>query len=126
MPKEATTMISIAARIQLVPASQTLAITAKARELKEAGKNVISFSAGEPDFTTPEVVNQAAIRAIQEGQTHYTPVGGTTELKTSIANYYKKRTGFDFSHAEIAVSAGAKHSLYNLFKIGRASCRERR
>lgn len=108
-------MISIAARIQLVPASQTLAITAKARELKEAGKNVISFSAGEPDFTTPEVVNQAAIRAIQEGQTHYTPVGGTTELKTSIANYYKKRTGFDFSHAEIAVSAGAKHSLYNLF-----------
>lgn len=108
-------MISIAARIQLVPASQTLAITAKARELKEAGKDVISFSAGEPDFTTPDVVNQAAIRAIQEGHTHYTPVGGTTELKASIANYYKKRTGIDFPPAEIAVSAGAKHALYNLF-----------
>lgn len=108
-------MISLAARIQLVPASQTLAITAKARELKEAGKDVISFSAGEPDFTTPQVVRDAAIRAIKEGQTHYTPVGGSTELKASIANYYKKRTGIEFSPAEIAASAGAKHSLYNLF-----------
>lgn len=107
-------MISLAARIQLVPASQTLAITAKARELKEAGKDVISFSAGEPDFATPSVVGEAAIRAIKEGQTHYTPVGGTTELKASIANYYKKRTGIEFAPAEIAASAGAKHSLYNL------------
>src|SRR5699024_5590165 len=100
-PKEAPQMISLAARIQLVPASQTLAITAKARELKEAGKDVISFSAGEPDFATPSVVGDAAIRAIQEGQTHYTPVGGTTELKASIANYYKKRTGIEFAPAEI-------------------------
>lgn len=107
-------MISLAARIQLVPASQTLAITAKAIELKEAGKDVISFSAGEPDFTTPEVVCDAAIRAIKEGQTHYTSVGGTTELKEAIANYYKKRTGFEWAANEIAASAGAKHSLYNL------------
>lgn len=108
-------MISLAARIALIPASETLAITAKARELKEAGKDVISFSAGEPDFVTPDVVNQAAIKAVQDGKSHYTPVGGTNELKAAIAAYYKRRTGFDWSPAEIAASSGAKHSLYNLF-----------
>lgn len=108
-------MINLAARIQLIPESETLAITAKARELKEAGKDVISFSAGEPDFVTPEAVSQAAIEAIKGGKSHYTPVGGINELKAAIAGYYKRRTGFDFTPAEIAVSVGAKHSLYNLF-----------
>lgn len=108
-------MINLAARINLIPESETLAITAKARELKEAGKDVISFSAGEPDFVTPEPVIEAAIAAMRDGKTHYTPVGGVNELKSAIANYYKRRTGFDFGPAEIAVSAGAKHSLYNLF-----------
>lgn len=108
-------MISLAARINLIPESETLAITAKARELKEAGKDVISFSAGEPDFVTPDVVSDAAIAAIRAGKSHYTPVGGINELKAAIAGYYKRRTGFDWAPAEIAVSAGAKHSLYNLF-----------
>lgn len=108
-------MISLAARINLIPESETLAITAKARALKEAGKDVISFSAGEPDFVTPEVVSEAAIKAIQAGKSHYTPVGGVNEIKSAIAAYYKRRTGFDWAPAEIAVSAGAKHSLYNLF-----------
>lgn len=107
-------MISLAARIQVVPASQTLAITAKARALKEAGKDVISFSAGEPDFVTPAPICDAAIQAVKNGETHYTPVGGTTQLKAAIAKYYKDNTGFDWAPEEIAASSGAKHSLYNL------------
>ena len=108
-------MIQLAKRISAIPESETLAISAKARELKEKGIDVISFSAGEPDFSTPAPICDAAIKAINDGHTHYTPVGGTNELKAAVAGYYARRTGQTWKPNEIAASCGAKHTLYNLF-----------
>lgn len=108
-------MVSIANRISEIPASPTLAISAKAKELKDKGVDVISFSAGEPDFTTDQVICDAARQAIEDGHTHYTAVGGVNELKDAIADYYEARTGIRWQRNEIAASCGAKHTLYNLF-----------
>jgi aspartate aminotransferase len=107
--------MKLSARIQSIPDSPTLAIDAKAKALKASGADVVFFSAGEPDFNTPETVIRAAQRALDEGQTKYTPVPGTPALKAAIRDYYKRRTGFEFGDAEIIASCGAKHSLYNLF-----------
>jgi len=93
-----------------------MAITAMARELKAQGKDILSFSAGEPDFDTPEVIKQAAIEAIKDGHTKYTAVEGTVETKKAIINKLKKDHGLDYQMDEIIVSNGAKHSLFNLFQ----------
>ena len=101
-------------RIQQVNSSMTLAIDAKAKEMKANGEDVIGFGAGEPDFNTPERIKQAAIRAIEANDTHYTPVGGTNELKDAIITKMKRDNCLDYDRNQILVSCGAKHSFYNL------------
>ncbi len=107
----------LSSRISLIKPSPTLAITAKANALKAEGKDVIGFGAGEPDFDTPENIKQAAIRAIEEGFTKYTPVGGTDELKDAIIGKFERDNGLTYRRPEIVVSCGAKHTLYNLAQV---------
>ncbi|MBM15126.1 MAG: aspartate aminotransferase [Nitrospina sp.] len=101
-------------RIEQVNPSMTLAIDAKAKELKAKGEDVIGFGAGEPDFDTPERIKRAGIRAIEANDTHYTPVGGTNELKDAIITKMKRDNGLVYERNEIIASCGAKHSFYNL------------
>lgn len=101
--------------IQAIPGSETLAISAKASKLKEQGIDVISFSAGEPDFTTPEPILDAARDAMYGGETKYTPVGGSTAFKAAVRAEYERRLGIAFEDGEIIASCGAKHSLFNAF-----------
>ena len=101
-------------RIQQVKPSMTLAIDAKAKELKAQGEDVIGFGAGEPDFNTPDRIKQAAIKAIEANDTHYTPVGGTNELKDAIITKMKRDNDLEYDRSQILVSCGAKHSFYNL------------
>ncbi len=103
----------IAARLNKISPSQTIAISTKARALKAAGRDVISLSAGEPDFDTPENVKQAAIRAIAAGQTKYTDVSGTPALKQAVAARFRLDSGLDYSADEIIVSTGGKQVIYN-------------
>ncbi len=105
----------VSQRVQQIPASPTLAIDAKAKGLIAQGVDVVSFGTGEPDFVTPKPICDAVVRAMEAGQTKYTPVGGTTELKAAIRGYYEPRLGVSYSDAEIIASCGGKHSLYNLF-----------
>ena len=104
-------------RIQTVKTSLTLEITALANELKAKGEDVIGFGAGEPDFDTPDNVKQAAIRAIQENDTRYTPVGGTNELKDDVIQKLKQDNGLNYQRNQIVVSCGAKHSFFNLAQV---------
>lgn len=106
--------MKLARRLDLVKPSATLAITAKANAMKAAGQDVLSFGAGEPDFATPESANRAAIDAIVQGFTKYTPVGGIDELKDAILAKLQADNNLRYKRSEIAVSCGAKHSLYNL------------
>ena len=96
--------------------SPTLAITAKANALKAEGKDIISFGAGEPDFDTPQNVKDAAVAALDRGETKYTPSSGTVALKEAIINKLKRDNGLTYSRNEIIVSCGAKHSIYNLMQ----------
>ena len=95
----------------------TLAITAKAQALRNQGEDVIGFGAGEPDFATPENIKQAAIRAIQNNETHYTPVAGTEALKEAIQTKFKTENQLSYEKNQIVVSCGAKHSFYNLAQV---------
>jgi aspartate aminotransferase len=106
--------IQLASRVQRIKPSPTLAVTAKAAELKAQGQDIIGLGAGEPDFDTPEHIKAAAIKAIQDGDTKYTAVGGTPALKKAIIAKFKRDNGLDYDPAQILVSAGAKHSLYNI------------
>lgn len=108
--------MQISDRAKSVKPSPTLTIDAKAKALKAAGEDVIGFGAGEPDFDTPENIKQAAIKALAKGQTKYTAVGGTDELKDAIRAKLKRDNDLEYSREEIIVSCGAKHSLYNLFQ----------
>jgi aspartate aminotransferase len=108
--------MQISDRAKSVKPSPTLTIDAKAKALKAAGEDVIGFGAGEPDFDTPENIKQAAVKALSKGQTKYTAVGGTDELKDAIRAKLKRDNGLEYSREEIIVSCGAKHSLYNLFQ----------
>ncbi|MBI1902302.1 MAG: aminotransferase class I/II-fold pyridoxal phosphate-dependent enzyme, partial [Planctomycetia bacterium] len=108
---------SISRIIQSLEPSATLAMAAKAKELKAAGKTVFDLSVGEPDFTTPGHICQAAVQAMQEGHTHYTVASGIPELKSAVCRAYKERHGPDYSPSEVIVSNGAKHSLHNVFTI---------
>jgi len=104
-------------RINTLSESITIAITTLAGELKSQGKNILSFSAGEPDFNTPQVIKNAAIDAINNGFTKYTAVDGIPELKTAIANKLKRDNDLTYAANQIIVSNGAKHSLFNLFSV---------
>lgn len=102
-------------RVSDLKPSPTLGITAKAKELRSQGHDVISFAAGEPDFDTPDIIKQAAIKALAEGFTKYTPVGGTEDLKDAIRTRLKTDYGLDYARDQVIVSCGAKHSLFNIF-----------
>ena len=93
--------------------SPTIAVTNKARELKAAGRDVIGLGAGEPDFDTPENIKQAAIRAIERGETKYTAVDGIPELKAAISRKFKRENGLDYAPKQISVGTGGKQVLYN-------------
>ncbi len=93
--------------------SVTLAITAKAKEMKAAGIDVVSFGAGEPDFNTPKNIQKEGIRAIEEGLTRYTPASGIKDLKEAICEKFKRDNNLDYTIENIVVSSGAKHSLFN-------------
>lgn len=101
-------------RVQKVKPSATLAVTAKANELKAQGIAIVPMGSGEPDFDTPENVQQAGIEAIKNGQTRYTAVDGTPELKQAIIDKFKRENGLDYSATEVMVSSGGKQVFYNL------------
>lgn len=102
-------------RVNTLSESITIAISTLAQELKAQGKNILSFSAGEPDFDTPQVIKDAAIKAINEGFTKYTAVDGIPELKAAIALKLKRDNALEYKPNQIITNNGAKHSLYNLF-----------
>lgn len=101
-------------RVNEMTTSATLAMAAKARELKEAGKDIISLSLGEPDFAIPEYIKQAAIQAIKDNFNSYPPVDGYTELKQAIITKFKRDNNLNYTPAQIVVSTGAKQSLANI------------
>lgn len=103
--------------IQALEPSATIAMAAKARQLKMAGKTVYDFSVGEPDFNTPEHICEAARKAMSEGQTHYTASSGIAELRAAVARQYQQRHGLEYSPQQVIVSNGAKHSLHNVFTV---------
>ena len=100
--------------LKRIKPSPTIAVTQKARELKAAGKDVIGLGAGEPDFDTPDNVKDAAIKAIKEGDTKYTAVDGTPELKKAISEKFKRENNLSYSTDQITVGVGGKHVIYNL------------
>ena len=106
----------LAKRLDAVKPSPTLAITAKAKELKAKGVDVVGFGAGEPDFDTPKAIKQAAVKALDEGFTKYTPTNGIPELREAIARRIAQEHGISYKPNEIIVSCGGKHALYNLFQ----------
>lgn len=103
-------------RIQTLSPSLTIAISSLARDLKAEGKDILSFSAGEPDFGTPQKIKDEAIKAINEGFTQYTAVPGIPEVLQAVANKLKRENNLDYAPSDIIVSNGAKQSLFNLFQ----------
>jgi aspartate aminotransferase len=110
-------MNQLSDRINNLSTSQTLAMAAKARELKAQGIDIISLSLGEPDFNTPDFIKEAAIQAIHDNYSNYTPVDGYVELKEAIALKFKRDNNLDYKPAQIVVSTGAKQSLYNVCQV---------
>lgn len=110
-------MNSLSDRINNLSTSQTLAMAAKARELKAQGKDIISLSLGEPDFNTPDFIKEAAIKAIHENYSTYSPVDGYVELKDAIVRKFKRDNDLAYTPANIVVSTGAKQSLYNVCQV---------
>lgn len=106
-------MSQTSAALDRIQPSATLAMTSRVLELKRAGVDVIGLSAGEPDFDTPDFVKEAAITAIRNGQTKYTNVDGTAELKEAIANKFKRDNGLVYAPNQISVNVGGKHTLFN-------------
>ena len=104
-------------RITSLPASATLAMAAKARELKSAGKDIISLSLGEPDFNTPDYIKDAAIQAINDNYNSYSPVDGYADLKEAISLKFKRDNNLDYKPSQIVVSTGAKQSLANITQV---------
>ena len=108
--------MELAKRVQALTPSSTLAITAKAKELKAQGLDVIGLGAGEPDFNTPEHIIDKAYQSMKEGHTKYTASAGLPQLKKAIINKLKQDQGLEYDQAEIIVGSGAKHVLYTLFQ----------
>jgi aspartate aminotransferase len=104
-------------RINNLATSQTLAMAAKTRELREEGKDIIGLSLGEPDFNTPDFIKEAAIQAIKDNYSSYTPVDGYVELKDAITTKFKRDNGLNYSRSQIVVSTGAKQSLANIAMV---------
>jgi aspartate aminotransferase len=104
----------LSSRAKSLKPSPTLAINARAKSMQAQGIHVISFGAGEPDFDTPRNIKAAAVKAIEEGFTKYTPVGGTEDLKDAIINKFQRDNGLTYKRSEVLASCGGKHSFYNL------------
>ncbi len=104
----------LSGRVRQLSPSPTLAITAKAASMRAEGLDVVSFGAGEPDFDTPGHIKEAAIQAIDNGFTKYTPVGGINELKDAIIEKFRRDNGLQYERSQILVSCGGKHAIYNL------------
>ena len=104
----------LAKRVQGISPSPTLAITAKAKEMKAEGIDVVNFGAGEPDFDTPQQIKQAAVNAIDEGFTKYTPASGTMELKEAVVKKLGRDNDLHYNPKEVIITCGAKHALFNL------------
>ena len=104
-------------RIKNLVGSSTLAITARAKELKAQGKDVVNFAGGEPDFDTPDFIKDAAIQALKAGATKYTPSVGTLELREAICKKFKRDNQLTYTPNQIVVSCGAKHALFNLIQV---------
>ncbi len=98
-----------------VKPSATIAMTQKARDLRNAGRDIISLSVGEPDFDTPDHIKKAAIAAIERGETKYTPVAGIPPLREAIAAKFKRENGLDYKASQTIVGTGGKHILFNAF-----------
>lgn len=109
--------MNISKKFQSVTPSSTLAITAKVNEMKANGINVVGFGAGEPDFNTPEHIREAAIKAINEGFTRYTPASGTKDLKAAVAEKFARDNNLSYGVENIVISNGAKHSLMNALGV---------
>lgn len=109
--------LELSKKAAAVKPSSTLAITAKAKELKAQGKDVVGFGAGEPDFNTPKNICDAAIAAINDGFTKYTPASGTNDLKEAISKKFKSFNNLDYAPDQIVISNGGKHSLTNIFTV---------
>jgi aspartate aminotransferase len=108
-------MAFLADSLKRIKPSATIAVTDKARALKAAGRDVIGLGAGEPDFDTPDNIKQAAIKAIERGETKYTNIDGIAELKVAIARKFKRENGLDYKPSQITVGTGGKQVLYNAF-----------
>ena len=109
--------MTISRRAQGIKPSPTLTITAKAKAMKAEGIDVIGFGAGEPDFDTPDHIKKAAIKALENGFTKYTPAGGIDELKDAVIGKFKRDNGLDYDRIQILISCGGKHCLYNLAQV---------
>ncbi|MFO0893177.1 MAG: pyridoxal phosphate-dependent aminotransferase [Isosphaeraceae bacterium] len=105
--------LELADRAGLIEPSATLAMAAEAKRLKSQGLDILDFALGEPDFDTPANVQEAAVRAIKSGKTHYTPAAGINELRQAIADHYTRHHGLPTQMSEVIVSNGAKHSIHN-------------
>ncbi len=110
-------MVELSHSIKRIKPSATMAVTQKARELKAAGKDIIGLGAGEPDFDTPQNIKKAAIQAINDGDTKYTPVDGTPELKKAIKAKFKRENNLDYELDEISVGTGGKQIIFNAFAV---------
>lgn len=108
--------IQLSSRVQKIKPSPTLALAAKARELKAQGKDIIDLSVGEPDFPTPPHIREVAIKAIHNNFTKYTAVDGISSLKQAVADKFKRENQLNYDLNQILVSCGAKHSIYNVFQ----------
>lgn len=111
------TIMRFSERILLVKPSPTLEVTALANAMKAKGIDIIGFGTGEPDFDTPDFIKEAAIKAIKDGKTKYTPVGGINELKKAIVNKFNTENNLKYEISNITVNCGGKHSFYNLMQV---------
>lgn len=110
-------MDKLSRRINNLPVSQTLAMAAKARELKASGRDIISLSLGEPDFNTPEFIKEAAKQAIDDNYNSYSPVNGYLELREAICEKFKRDNGLHYDPTQVVVSTGAKQSIANVAMV---------
>ena len=110
-------MEQLSARINSLPVSETLAMAAKASELKNQGIDIIGLSLGEPDFNTPEFIKDAAIDAVNENWNSYSPVDGYADLKEAICKKFKRDNGLNYKPSQVVVSTGAKQSIANLCMV---------
>jgi aspartate aminotransferase len=110
-------MGKLAARVKTLSPSTTLAITAKAKEMKESGIDIIGLGAGEPDYNTPDTIIEAAYQSMKDGNTKYTPAGGLPALKDAVINKLQKDQNLTYTRKEVMIGIGAKHVLYTLFQV---------